>query len=197
MGKKIAVIVDLQQDFCGKDGALSNAQCVEAANNAAKLLNEKNFDEVIYTLDTHYGDYLETQEGKNLPIKHCISGSEGWYLRKDIADAVSKWAEKHQETHPVEVIKGTFGYDQWRHRLVDVEKIVNPLDFTTEFYVFGCCTDICVVSNALGLKAAFPEMPIYVIKDCCAGVSVPSHTAALKTMKMCQINEIKSKQYNG
>lgn len=195
--KRIAIIVDLQEDFCGKEGVLSNAECVAAADKAAQLLNRVDFDEVVYTLDTHQDDtYPTSQEGNKLPVKHCIEGTPGWYLRKDIADAVSNWSKKHEDKWVIEVRKGSFGYDDWFNRLVNLEQVTDARGDGTEFYIFGCCTDICVVSNALLLKASFPEVPIYVVEDCCGGVSVPCHAAAIKTMQQCQINIVKSNQIN-
>jgi nicotinamidase-related amidase len=127
----------------------------------------KNGDEIIFTRDTHFEDYLETNEGKKLPIKHCIKGTKGW----EIADGL------YVEGCKI-IDKPSFGWMNWKEEdLEDVE-------------IVGLCTDICVVSNALIIKASFPDANVKVNKECCAGVTVETHNAALKTMEMCQIELI-------
>lgn len=173
--KHLLVVVDIQKDFV--DGALGTAEAVAIVENAAKKIRE--FDgEIFVTYDTHFENYMETAEGAKLPVPHCIKGTEGWELNADIADAL---ADKDYTA----VEKITFGSTE----LPDlVKKAVGDEDF--DVTLIGLCTDICVVSNALILKANFPEKEVYVDAACCAGVTVDTHNAALATMKMCQINVI-------
>lgn len=173
--KHLLVVVDIQKDFV--DGALGTAEAVAIVENAAKKIRE--FDgEIFVTYDTHFENYMETAEGAKLPVPHCIKGTEGWELNADIADAL---ADKKYTA----VEKITFGSTELPEL---VKKAVGDEDF--DLTLIGLCTDICVVSNALILKANFPEKEVYVDAACCAGVTVDTHNAALTTMKMCQINVI-------
>ena len=173
--KHLLVVVDIQKDFV--DGALGTAEAVAIVENAAKKIRE--FDgEIFVTYDTHFENYMETAEGAKLPVPHCIKGTEGWELNADIADAL---ADKDYTA----VEKITFGSTELPEL---VKKAVGDEDF--DLTLIGLCTDICVVSNALILKANFPEKEVYVDAACCAGVTVDTHNAALATMKMCQINVI-------
>ncbi|MBR2955203.1 MAG: cysteine hydrolase [Ruminococcus sp.] len=173
--KHLLVVVDIQKDFV--DGALGTAEAVAIVENAAKKIRE--FDgEIFVTYDTHFENYMETAEGAKLPVPHCIKGTEGWELNADIADAL---ADKDYTA----VEKITFGSTELPEL---VKKAVGDEDF--DITLIGLCTDICVVSNALILKANFPEKEVYVDAACCAGVTVDTHNAALATMKMCQINVI-------
>lgn len=173
--KHLLVVVDIQKDFV--DGALGTAEAVAIVENAAKKIRE--FDgEIFVTYDTHFENYMETAEGSKLPVPHCIKGTEGWELNADIADALAD-----KEYTAVEKI--TFGSTELPEL---VKKAVGDEDF--DVTLIGLCTDICVVSNALILKANFPEKEVYVDAACCAGVTVDTHNAALATMKMCQINVI-------
>lgn len=173
--KHLLVVVDIQKDFV--DGALGTAEAVAIVENAAKKIRE--FDgEIFVTYDTHFENYMETAEGAKLPVPHCIKGTEGWELNADIADAL---ADKKYTA----VEKITFGSTELPEL---VKKAVGDEDF--DVTLIGLCTDICVVSNALILKANFPEKEVYVDAACCAGVTVDTHNAALTTMKMCQINVI-------
>lgn len=173
--KHLLVVVDIQKDFV--DGALGTAEAVAIVENAAKKIRE--FDgEIFVTYDTHFENYMETAEGAKLPVPHCIKGTEGWELNADIADALAN--KKY-----IAVEKITFGSTELSEL---VKKAVGDEDF--DVTLIGLCTDICVVSNALILKANFPEKEVYVDAACCAGVTVDTHNAALATMKMCQINVI-------
>ncbi len=170
--KKFLVVVDMQNDFI--DGALGTSEAVSIVDNAAKKI--KTFDgEIFVTLDTHYDNYLQTLEGKNLPIKHCIKGTDGWNLNKKIIDALNG-------KNYVTVEKSTFGSTKLPNL---IQKASCNENFTIE--LIGLCTDICVVSNALILKAAFYENEISVDSHCCAGVTPKTHNSAIDTMKMCQI----------
>ena len=157
----------MQNDFI--DMALGTAEAVAIVPKVKEKIAEyvRRGDEIIFTRDTHQENYLETMEGKKLPIKHCIQGTKGW----EIADGL------YVEGCKI-IDKLNFGWPNWKNETLE------------EVELIGLCTDICVVSNALILKANFPEKEIYVDAACCAGVTVESHNAALTTMKMCQINII-------
>lgn len=171
----IFVVVDMQKDFV--DGALGTAEAVAMVPRMVEKI--RGFDgKIIVTLDTHGEDYMNTSEGRNLPVPHCIKGTPGWELDRNIAQAL-----EGREYTVVE--KPTFG----SVRLPEViRELAAGEDFSIE--LAGLCTDICVVSNTLLLKASFPEVPISVDATCSAGVTPESHAAALTTMRFCQI-EIK------
>lgn len=165
--KKTLIVIDMQKDFI--DGSLGTKEAVSIVDKVKqKIIQYKEAGEqIIYTRDTHPENYLETREGKYLPVVHCVKGSEGWDIPKEL------------RIEGCEVIdKPSFGYTGWE-----------KYDFE-EIEIIGLCTDICVVSNALMLKALYPEIKITVDASCCAGVTVESHRAALLTMKMCQIEII-------
>ena len=171
--KKFLVVVDMQKDFV--DGALGTAEAVEMTPRAAARIQD--FDgEIFVTFDTHFENYLDTAEGRKLPVPHCIRGTEGWALTPAVQEALAgkTWT-------PVE--KRTFGS-------VDLPGMIREAAGEEAFSIelLGLCTDICVVSNAMLLKASFPEAPIAVRADCCAGVTPASHEAALTTMGCCQID---------
>ncbi len=171
--KKFLVVVDMQKDFV--DGALGTAEAVEMTPRAAARI--RDFDgEIFVTFDTHFENYLDTVEGRKLPVPHCIRGTEGWALTPAVQEALAGKAWT-----PVE--KRTFGS-------VDLPGMIREAAGEEAFSIelLGLCTDICVVSNALLLKASFPEAPIAVRADCCAGVTPASHEAALTTMGCCQID---------
>ena len=171
--KNILIVVDMQNDFI--DGALGTKEAVAIVPKVEEKI--RNFDgEVFFTRDTHENWYLETQEGKNLPVVHCIRDTEGWQIRKEL-DAFRK-------TEPVD--KDTFGSTDLAGELV----AINEDEEIGSITLVGLCTDICVISNALLIKASLPEVPIYVDASCCAGVTPESHENALKAMEMCQIKII-------
>ena len=173
--KHVLIVVDIQKDFV--DGALGTAEAVAMIPNAVKKIREFDGD-IFVTYDTHFEDYMNTAEGGKLPVPHCIKGTDGWELDKNIAAAL-----EGKDFTSVE--KLTFGS-------VDLPALVSEAVGEEDFDItlIGLCTDICVVSNALILKASFPEKEVYVYSSACAGVTVDSHEAALTTMKMCQINVI-------
>lgn len=172
--KKILVVVDMQKDFV--DGALGSDEAVAIVDNVVKKINE--FDgEIIVTYDTHQDDYMETREGRFLPVPHCIQDTDGWQLNAKASEALVAKGEC------CVIHKPTFGSLE----LIDAVAQRMEEETSTEVTLIGLCTDICVVSNAMLLKAAYPEMNILVDASCCAGVTVESHRAALTTMKMCQI----------
>ncbi len=172
--RKILVVVDMQNDFI--DGALGTAEAVAIVENVKARIREYDPADVFVTMDTHAPNYLETQEGRNLPVEHCIKGTEGWRIRKDIAKLLPDW-------HVYE--KPTFGSVALAKDITEI-----AANEEIEIEVLGLCTDICVVSNALLLKANMPEVKITVDHTCCAGVTPESHEAALMTMQMCQIGNV-------
>ena len=171
--KKILIVVDMQNDFV--DGSLGSNEAVLIVDNVVKKI-ESHHGDIIVTYDTHMDNYMETSEGKNLPVPHCIKGTLGWELTEKVQEALNKKKYKIIE-------KPTFGSTE----LIEYIKS-NYKPSEIEFELIGLCTDICVVSNALLLKANFTETKISVDASCCAGVTPDSHNAALTTMKMCQIN---------
>jgi len=169
---KLLVVVDMQNDFI--DGALGTKEAQSIVGNVVKKINSWNGN-IIATLDTHYEDYLTTNEGKHLPVEHCIVGSDGHELNKDIHNALLNGSGKLML-----VEKPSFGSTSLPNLIDDQE-----VDYIE---IVGLCTDICVVSNALMLKAFHPEIKIVVDPSCCAGVTPELHRAALDVMKSCQID---------
>lgn len=167
------IVVDMQKDFVtGVLGTKEAQQILPAV--AAKV---RGFEgRVIFTRDTHQSDYMETQEGKYLPVPHCIQGSEGWQL-------VDELEEIRAERSLTVYDKVTFGCPELARDLVEADG-KEPVE---SIELIGVCTDICVVSNALTIKAHLPEVPMYVDPACCAGVTPQAHEAALATMRSCQI----------
>ena len=175
--KKILVVVDMQNDFI--DGALGTKEAVAIVPAVIEKIKSYAPDCIYATRDTHEENYMETQEGKNLPVPHCIRGTVGW----QVADSVSAAMPK-----AIYGDKPSFGSPALVHRLVSV--LMNECGGDSSqlsIELVGLCTDICVVSNAMLLKAAMPEVKISVDPACCAGVTPESHSAALTTMRMCQI----------
>lgn len=181
MSKNILVVIDCQNDFI--DGSLRNDDAIKAVPNIVKKINEFNGDYILVTLDTHEDNYLETNEGKMLPVEHCIENTDGWKLNNDIENAI-KNKEKEVKVRYFE--KPTFGSIDLQD-FFDFE--LDGCDVNVEYV--GFCTDICVISNVLMEKAVlFDRANITVDASCCAGVTPEKHKAALETMKSCQINII-------
>lgn len=173
--EKILVVVDMQKDFV--DGTLGTKEAQGIVDNVADKI--AGFEGRIFvTLDTHQADYLKTAEGRKLPVPHCIKDSEGWLLDEKVQRAL-------REKDYTAIEKGTFG----SVRLAE-EIGRTAAGGEMKIQLVGLCTDICVVSNALLLKANFPDADISVDASCCAGVSPKTHEAALETMRMCQIDII-------
>ena len=170
--KKILVVVDMQNDFV--DGALGTAEAVRIVPAVVDKIRSYPADCVWATRDTHPVDYLQTQEGRNLPVEHCIKGTSGWELTPAVAEAMPAEARYFD--------KPTFGSDELGCALAE-ENAKQP----SEVEFIGLCTDICVISNALLANAFLPEVKISVDPACCAGVTPEAHEAALATMRSCQI----------
>lgn len=170
---KVLVVVDMQNDFV--DGALGTKEACAIVPDVVKMIEE--FDgKIVATRDTHMENYMDSQEGKNLPVIHCVKGTEGWRINSEIQKALD-------EKQAVVIDKPTFGS-------VELGEYVRKLDReepVEEILLIGVCTDICVISNALLLKAYLPEVPVKVAASCCAGVTPEQHAQALEAMKPCQI----------
>lgn len=169
---KVLCVIDMQNDFI--DGALGTKEAEAIVGNVKEkiALYRKNGDRIIFTRDTHGEDYLSTAEGKKLPVVHCVKGSEGWQISSEL------------DTEGCEIIdKPTFGSYELAEMVAETENVESV-------ELIGLCTDICVISNAMLIKAKLYETPIFVDAKACAGVTPESHLNALESMKMCQIDVI-------
>ena len=164
---KVLVVVDMQKDFI--DGALGTAEAVAIVPYVKQVI--ETFDgKVLFTRDTHFEDYMQTQEGKNLPVMHCVKGTPGW------------------EIHPeLEALRKTAAIDKLTFGSSELPKILAREEHIESITFLGLCTDICVISNVMITKAFFPEVPVIVDARGCAGVTPESHKNALAAMKMCQV----------
>ena len=163
------IVIDMQNDFC--TGTLANKDAVAIIPRIKAELQAAKAEKanIIFTRDTHSEDYLETGEGKHLPVKHCIWNTKGWEIVPELME------ETDEDTLFID--KFHFGYDDWAEFIKEGDEVV----------ICGTCTDICVVSNSLAIKA-IENVEVTVIADCCAGLSKESHEAALKVMECCQCN---------
>lgn len=171
----ILIVVDMQNDFI--DGALGTKEAAAIVPKVKEKISSFR-GPVIFTRDTHPENYMETQEGRNLPVPHCIRGTEGWQIRPEL-DALRK-------TQPVD--KPGFGSVELGKLLLEMNE-KEPVGSVT---LIGLCTDVCVISNALIIKAFLPEVPVKVDAACCAGISPESHDNALAAMAMCQVEILRS-----
>ncbi|MBM6966516.1 cysteine hydrolase family protein [Massilimicrobiota timonensis] len=167
--KKTIIVVDMQNDFV--TGSLGTKEACKTVPVIEKLLKENQGNQIIFTQDTHHEDYLSTSEGKMLPVEHCMKGTMGW----EIIPELKEWT--HQA---IMVEKPTFGS-------LKLPQLISQ-NQPEQIILVGVCSDICVISNALILKAYFPETPIIVYENACAGVTPDKHQAAIETMKSCQID---------
>ncbi len=173
---KVLVVVDMQTDFV--NGALAAEGGPGIVEGVARRI--RSFDgTVMYTLDTHYSNYFETQEGRNLPVSHCVKDSPGWELPAQVQAALNERGAKGFE-------KPSFGSPDLVLALVEQDKQA-PID---EIILLGICTDICVLTNALALKCFLPEVKLTVESKLCAGVTCDRHNVALEAMGFCQINVV-------
>ncbi len=175
---KVLVVIDMQNDFI--DGSLGTPEAVGIVPNVVEKI--RSWTGPIYaTQDTHFHDYLETQEGRVLPGPHCIQGTPGWHIAPAVRAALSEGAGRNEST--LYLTKSTFGSKD----LAEILAGRNREEPIEEIELAGLCTDICVISNALVIKAFLPEVPLAVDAACCAGVNPESHRNALKALKMCQV----------
>ena len=193
---KVIVVVDMQKDFI--DGSLGTAEAQAIVPKVAELIKASADGDtaIIFTADTHEDDYSMTLEGQNLPVPHCIIGTDGWCIHPDITDAYAEVIDRYIDLDVLNggfdhcnslVRKPTFGSINLQNILYEIDDEIEPIE---EITFCGLCTGICVLSNAILAKATLPEVPINVVKDCCACVNVESHDTALAAMKLCQINII-------
>lgn len=177
---KAFIMIDMQNDFIS--GVLGNPETMAvlpAVCEKVRKIEADNNSVLLFTMDTHQNGYMDTQEGRKLPVPHCIEGTQGWELPDELKNAMSCVSDKQQ------VKKCTFGAKELPDKII--EMCGGSPD---EIELFGVCTDICVISNAMVLKAFFPEAEIIVDSSCCAGVSPQTHKNALEAMKCCQITVI-------
>ena len=165
------IVVDMQNDFC--TGALANPDAVAIIPRIKAELQKAKAEKanIIFTRDTHSENYLETGEGKHLPVKHCVKDTKGWYVVDELIDDFDEDVTFIDKLH--------FGFDKWADYIKEGDEVT----------ICGTCTDICVISNSLALKA-IEGVEVNVIADCCAGLTKESHEAALKVMGCCQCNII-------
>ena len=168
--QNVLVVVDMQNDFI--DGALGTKEAVAIVPNVKEKIENFN-GTVLFTRDTHFENYMDTQEGKNLPVPHCIKDTEGWQIRAEL--------EALRQTEAID--KVTFGSSELPNKLMELNA-AEPIESIT---FVGLCTDICVISNVMVTKAFLPEVPVIVDAACCAGVSPETHKNALEAMKVCQV----------
>ena len=173
--RKMLIVIDMQNDFI--DAALGTPEAVAIVDTVKEKIRSYPAIDVIATMDTHSENYMNTQEGKYLPVPHCIKGTDGWQIYSEIQSLLGN-ATIYE--------KPTFGSVQMAEEL----RMLSESE-EIEIELVGLCTDICVVSNALLLKAYMPEVKITVDAACCAGVTPEKHQAALETMRSCQIQVIK------
>lgn len=172
--RKILIVIDMQNDFI--DGRLGTKEAEAIVKGVTDKIKEYKKEDVFATMDTHKDSYLQSQEGKNLPVEHCIEDTNGWELHPDISKLID----------PENIFKKpSFGSVDLANKMLEISKKED-----IEIELVGLCTDICVVSNALLIKAFLPEVKISVDSNCCAGVTVEKHNAALETLRSCQV-EIK------
>lgn len=181
---KVLVIVDMQNDFI--DGSLGTDEAKAIVPNVVRKIEQSTGDLILFTKDTHSSDYLETQEGRNLPIEHCIEETNGWMINDDVRNAWLRNIKTVIDSNIKDntICKNTFGSKDLVKHLEKLEANINEIEFV------GLCTDVCVISNAILVKAFLPEVKITVDASCCAGVTPESHNIALDAMRACQINVI-------
>ena len=181
---KILIVIDMQNDFV--TGPLGTPEAVSVVNKIEQKIKNTSFPTpVIFTRDTHQDNYLNTLEGEKLPIEHCIEATPGWC----IVDALRKAIKDADVSLPIVINKNSFGYTDWKDLFSTLYKN-SWAEAINEIEIVGVCTDICVISNALILKALFPEIRISVDASCCAGTTPEMHKKALDVMKSCQIDII-------
>mgnify|MGYP003391616500 FL=1 len=196
--KNVFIVVDMQNDFV--DGALGTPEAQAIVNKVADQIRARaNKDTILLvTKDTHGIDYMETLEGKNLPVAHCIKNTHGWELAPAIQEAIYDTRDKYFDFDSYFpyvadhiVCKPTFGSMDLQNLLFVIDDMTGTQSGEiAEITLCGLCTGICVLSNAILCKATLPEVPVKVIEDCCACVTPDSHKTAIEAMKLCQIEII-------
>lgn len=192
---KVLIVVDMQKDFV--DGSLGTKEAQAIVPLVAETIEQMADPNtvVIFTKDTHYENYMDTLEGKNLPVPHCIKGTAGHSIVDEVFNAyinvIGTYADAYEvypitDINPIKVDKPTFGSVELQNILFDINDRIGIEEIT----LMGLCTGICVMSNAILAKATLPEVPVNVIEDCCACVTPESHKTAIEAMKLCQINII-------
>ena len=169
------IVIDMQNDFINGSLGTKEAQNIVPNVREKVLAYQKEKKPIVFTKDTHTEDYLNTFEGKKLPVEHCIMNTKGWEIcdeLKDLADI------------PQIITKPTFGYNMWNEYIQSLDTEIKSIE------ICGLCTDICVITNALVLRTLYPDMPIKVDVSCCAGVTPQLHMSALSVMESCQIDII-------
>ena len=174
MTKKCLIIIDLQNDFI--DGSLANKSAQDIITNIVTEIKYGEYDHIVCTMDTHSPNYLNTPEGKSLPIKHCIRNTVGWEINDDIMENLILYPHTYSFFE-----KPTFGS-------MGLLSHIQAMGDFDEVVMCGTCTDICVISNALILKTMKPDLNITVLSYACAGLTPEKHEAALNVMESCQIN---------
>lgn len=187
--KKILVVVDMQNDFI--TGPLGTPEAVSIVDNVVEKIRGEEWDTVYCTMDTHEKNYLETQEGRKLPVEHCVVFTDGWRCNRAIDNAFLDRSE-----HAIFIHKDTFGSDFLVGRIFQdmCHEFKDTEEANYELTLVGVCTDICVISNALLLKAHYPEMKIVVDASCCAGSTPEKHRMALEVMKSCQVDVVNDEE---
>jgi len=181
---KVLIVVDMQKDFI--DGALGTPEAAAIVDNVAKRIENSTSELILFTKDTHQADYLNTAEGQKLPVPHCIEGTRGWQINGSILDA---WRNHANTIKLPELLDNTFTKPVFGS--VDLVRFLKAREADiSEIEILGLCTDICVVSNAIMIKNAMPDIKISVNASCCAGVTPQSHTEALNVMQMCHIDVV-------
>lgn len=172
MANKTLIVIDMQKDFTTNKDVLGSDAAIAVIENVKKKIEEyrMNNGNIIFTRDTHGGDYLATHEGKYLPVPHCIKDTDGWNVLPELEETAGEKATFIDKTN--------FGFNSWE----------NYIDPDSEVELVGVCTDICVVSNALALRTLYANLNIKVDANCCAGTSIENHNAALAVMKSCHID---------
>lgn len=173
--KKGLIVIDMQNDFI--DGALGTKEAQAIVPNVVRLIGEGEWDDIMVTQDTHYDNYLETLEGKKLPVKHCIAGTHGWFLNNDVLNALQQAPLRYA------------GFDKNTFGSIRLAEYVRDEKFD-EITLCGLCTGICLLNNSLLIRAYCPDLVVKVKADCCACVTPNSHENALKAMELCQIEVI-------
>jgi nicotinamidase-related amidase len=190
---KVLIVVDMQKDFV--DGSLGTKEAQAIVPLVAETIEQMADPNtvVIFTKDTHHENYMNTLEGKNLPVPHCIKGTAGHSIVDEVFNAyikvIANYANSYDvspmaDWNPIRIEKPTFGSIELQNILFDINERMGIEEVT----LMGLCTGICVMSNAILVKATLPEVPVNVIADCCACVTPESHKTALKAMELCQIN---------